>query len=225
MISRDAVEWSKAAGSVPRILSLVTARDDALKAAAGALAEGLAVVVPTDTVYGMAADAFNPDATAAIFVAKSRPRSLPLPVLVSRPRQAWALCSEVPRAAEELVAAFWPGALTLLLPQAEGLTWDLGETKGRVAVRMPAHDDLLELISRIGPLATTSANRSGEPTPATIGEIAAAFGDAAGLYLDGGPSSADVPSTIVDLTGWRPKVTREGAIPGNDVEQVLDRLR
>jgi L-threonylcarbamoyladenylate synthase len=206
---------------VPRILSLAGDREEALSSAAKELQAGGIVVFPTDTVYGVGGDAFNQFATAKIFEAKRRPRAMPLPVLVSRPRQAWALCSEVPGKAADLVAAFWPGALTLILPEADGLSLDLGETKGRIAVRMPAHDDLLDLIAMVGPLATTSANLSGAPTPSTVEEIARELGDDVGLYLDGGPARADVPSTIVDLTRWRPKIVREGAIPSAQVQRAL----
>lgn len=206
--------------SSPR-LSLAADREAALEAAAKELDAGGIVVFPTDTVYGVGADAFNPEATARIFAAKRRPRAMALPVLVARPRQAWALCSEVPRAAEKLVAAFWPGPLTLILPEADGLSWDLGETRGGVAVRMPAHDDLLDLIMMIGPLAATSANVSGRPTPPTLDAVAAELGDAVSLYLDGGPASSDVPSTIVDLTSWRAKVVREGPISKEAVEEAL----
>lgn len=203
-----------------RIVSLSDGRS-ALEDAAKELQAGGAVVFPTDTVYGIGADAFNQFATARIFQAKQRPRSMPLPILVARPRQAWALCATVPKDATELVAAFWPGALTLILPEADGLSWDLGETRGRVAVRMPAHDELLDLILMVGPLAATSANRSGTPTPGSVEEIAASLGDEVGLYLDGGPAPGNVPSTIVDLTRWRPKVVREGAIPAADIEKAL----
>ena len=203
------------------VVSLAADREAALEAAAKELDAGGVVVFPTDTVYGIGADAFNPEATARVFAAKRRPRSMPLPVLVARPRQAWALCSDVPRAAQVLVAAFWPGPLTLILPEADGLSWDLGETRGGVAVRMPAHDDLLELIAMIGPLATTSANVSGQPTPSTIAEVAADLGDAVSLYLDGGPAASEVPSTIVDLTRWRAKVTREGVISKRAIEDAL----
>jgi tRNA threonylcarbamoyl adenosine modification protein (Sua5/YciO/YrdC/YwlC family) len=208
---------------VHRILALADDRDEALEAAAKELQAGGIVVFPTDTVYGVGGDAFNQFATAKIFAAKSRSRAMPLPVLVARPRQAWALCSEVPREAADLVAAFWPGALTLILPQADGLSLDLGETKGRIAVRMPAHDDLLDLIATVGPLAATSANPSGVPTPPTVEEIASRLGENVGLYLDGGPARADVPSTIVDLTRWRPKIVREGAIPASEIERALGR--
>jgi tRNA threonylcarbamoyl adenosine modification protein (Sua5/YciO/YrdC/YwlC family) len=202
-------------------MSLTTERDAALETAAKELGEGGLVVFPTDTVYGVGGEAFNQFATSRIFEVKRRPRKMPLPVLVSRPRQAWALCAAVPNAAAELAAAFWPGGLTLILPAADGLSLDLGETKGRIAVRMPANDDLIELIATVGPLAATSANVSGAPTPSTVADIRAELGDAVGVYLDGGPASADVPSTIVDVTRWRPKVVREGSIPRADVDKVL----
>ncbi|MGH2784991.1 MAG: L-threonylcarbamoyladenylate synthase [Actinomycetota bacterium] len=202
-------------------VSLAADREAALEAAAKELDAGGAVVFPTDTVYGIGADAFNPEATRRVFEAKQRPRSMPLPVLVARPRQAWALCSDVPRSAQVLVAAFWPGPLTLILPEAEGLSWELGETRGGVAVRMPAHDDLLDLILMIGPLAATSANVSGRPTPPTVEAVAAELGGAVSLYVDGGPAASDVPSTIVDLTGWRTKVTREGPISKQAIEEAL----
>jgi len=206
---------------VSKIVSLDADRGSALDSAANEIREGGIVVFPTDTVYGVGGDAFNQFATERIFEVKKRPRSMPLPVLVAWPRQAWALCSEVPRRAADLVAAFWPGGLTLILPAADGLSLDLGDSYGRIAVRMPAHDDLLELIASVGPLAATSANLSGSPTPSTIEEIRAELGDGVGLYVDGGPAEADVPSTIVDLTRWRAKIVREGAIRNGAIEEVL----
>jgi L-threonylcarbamoyladenylate synthase len=205
----------------PRVVRIAEDPRAAAREAARTLRAGGVVVFPTDTVYGVGADAFDRAATARVFEVKRRPRSLALPVLVARPRQAWALAAEVPEAAAELVAAFWPGALTLVLPQAEGLDWDLGETRGRVAVRMPAHDWLLEVILDVGPLAATSANVSGRPTPSRVEEIAAELGDGVSLYLDGGPAPGDVPSTIVDVSGPRPKVLREGAIPAAEVRRAL----
>lgn len=199
------------------IVSLQEDREGALARAATELRGGRLVVFPTDTVYALGADAFNAFATAMVFQAKGRPRSLPLPVLVAQPRQAWALVSSVPEAAVELAAAFWPGALTIILPEAESLTWDIGVTRGGVALRMPSHPDALALIEEVGPLAATSANRFGEPTPPAVAEIAARLGHTVSLYLDGGPAAGDVPSTIVDLTGGQVRVVREGAIPAEDV--------
>ena len=205
------------------VFSLSDDRDKALEAAAKAIGEGSIVVFPTDTVYGVGGDAFNQFATERIFAAKERPRSMPLPVLVAWPRQAWALCGSVPPAAAELAAAFWPGALTLLLPVSDELSIDLGETKGRIAVRIPAHQDLIELISSVGPMAATSANRSGSPTPSTIEEIRRELGDAVAVYVDGGPAREEVPSTIVDCTRRKPKVVREGAIGSKEIDAALGR--
>jgi tRNA threonylcarbamoyl adenosine modification protein (Sua5/YciO/YrdC/YwlC family) len=207
---------------VNEILSLATQRDEALKRARDTLRAGDLVVVPTDTVYGLAADAFNLYGTAKIFDAKKRPRSLPIPVLVSDHRQAWSLCATVPQAAKDLAAAFWPGPLTMILPEADALEWDLGESKGTVALRMPAHDDLLALLHMTGPLAVTSANRSGEPTPRTCAEVTARLGDTVALSLDDGPSESDTGSTIVDLANPHAAVIREGPIPALD---VLHRIR
>jgi tRNA threonylcarbamoyl adenosine modification protein (Sua5/YciO/YrdC/YwlC family) len=205
------------------VRSLAAERDAALGAAATELRAGGIVVFPTDTVYGVGGDAFNQFATARIFEAKKRPRAMPLPVLVAWPRQAWALCSEVPPRAAALAAAFWPGGLTMILPVADGLALDLGEADGRIAVRMPAHDALLELIASVGPIAATSANLSGSPTPSTVDDVRAQLGDAVGVYLDGGPAATDVPSTIVDLTRWRAKVVRDGAVPKAEVDMALGR--
>lgn len=193
------------------IYDLIGDQATAVLAAADELRAGGLVVTPTDTVYGLAADAFARGATAKVFALKNRPRSLPLPVLVARPRTAWALASHVPQAAAGLAATFWPGPLTMILPAGE-LDFDLGNANGTIAVRMPAHPGLIALLEKTGPLAVTSANRSGEPTPTVVGEIAATFGDDVGVYLDGGPSPLDHGSTIVDLTGPALRIVREGPL-------------
>ena len=203
------------------ILSLTTGRDDALARARDALRAGELVVVPTDTVYGVAADPFAVGATARIFTLKNRPRSLPLPVLISRPRQAWALCDSVPPGAAELAAAFWPGALTIVMPQTPDLDWDLGDNVGTIALRMPNHADALGLIEATGPLAVTSANVSGEATPPEIEEVRARLGDAVAIYLDGGRARADEGSTIVDLARRRPTIVREGPIGRDAIEKAI----
>lgn len=197
--------------------------DAAWRRAVDAVRDGGVVVVPTDTVYGIACDAFNQNATARIFEIKRRPRSLALPVLVSSPRQAWALCSSVPPASAELAAAFWPGALTLVLPRSRDLVWDLGDQADAVAVRMPAHEGLMSLVQAVGPVAATSANVSGEQTPATVEEIAGRLGDGVALYVDGGRARGDRGSTIVDLSGPEPVLVREGPIAGAEIERVLGR--
>jgi L-threonylcarbamoyladenylate synthase len=203
------------------VLSLTADREEALRRAADAVRAGDLIVIPTDTVYGVATDAFTPGATDKIFTLKQRPRSMPLPILVSRPRQAWAVCDSVPPAAAELAAAFWPGALTLVMPQTPDLDWDLGDSRGTIALRMPDHADVLALLETTGPLAVTSANLSGENTPSTIEEIRARFGDAVAVYLDGGPSKGETGSTIVDLARRKPAVVREGPISAAEIERVI----
>lgn len=203
------------------IVSLKKDREGSLQTAAGALQRGELVVAPTDTIYGLLADAFKPWAIASVFELKKRPRSLPLPILVSRPKQAWALCGAVPDSALKLAEAFWPGPLTVVMPENPELDWDLGERNGSIAMRMPAHDDLLDLIGRVGPVVGTSANLSGVATPSTVKQIAAAFGDQVAVYLDGGTSKRDQGSTVVDLTGDEPAVLREGPITEAEIREVI----
>jgi L-threonylcarbamoyladenylate synthase len=198
------------------IVSLKTNREEAIARAVLELRSGRLVVAPTDTIYGLLADAFSAYATTMVFEAKSRPRSLPLPVLACTPRQAWALCSTVPPAAEALAKKFWPGALTMVLPAAE-LGWDLGDATDSVALRIPAHDDLLEIIRAVGPLAGTSANITGQATPRTARAVAKVFGSKVSLYVDGGSSKAENPSTIVDFTSDELRVVREGVIRAADI--------
>jgi len=195
--------------------------DDSIARALSALREGELIVIPTDTVYGLAADAFTPGATDKIFALKERPRSLPLPVLVSKPRQAWALCDSVPPAAAELAAAFWPGALTMILPQTPDLDWDLGDTRGTIAIRIPDHAWVLQLLEQAGPLAVTSANPSGEQSLRDVDAVRARFKDSVGVYVDDGPSKEDAGSTIVDLARRRPAVVREGPIGSDAIEKVI----
>jgi L-threonylcarbamoyladenylate synthase len=200
---------------------VVSSGHDGFAIAASALQAGALAVIPTDTVYGLAADAFTPGATQKVFDLKKRPRSMALPVLVSRPRQAWALCDSVPPAAAELAAAFWPGALTMILPQTPDLDWDLGDARGTIALRVPAHPGVLSMLELTGPLAVTSANVSGESTPRTIEEIRARFGDSIAVYVDDGPSREDVGSTIVDLARRKPAIVREGPILAEEIEGVI----
>lgn len=205
------------------LLQLAIRREESLARAALELKGGRLVVVPTDTVYGLAADAFNAFATAMVFQVKRRPRSMPLPVLVGHAREAWALAERVPEAATLLADRFWPGALTLVLPEQESMIWDLGETGGKVAVRMPDQPELLDLLRRTGPLAVTSANITGEPTPRTAAEIASTLGHGVSLYLDGGPSPREIGSSILDLTGDKSVLVREGAIAKAALEEALGR--
>lgn len=180
--------------------------------ALAALRAGEVVVLPTDTVYGVGVDAFDPAATARLFRAKQRDRSVPLPVMVRSPKQLTGFTPVVPVAAERLMAAFWPGALTLVVPAEPGLQWDLGDTDGTVAVRMPLDDVALALIRALGPLAVTSANLSGRPPAHSVTEAQEQLGGAVAVYLDDGPRTGGVPSTIVDLTRPAPQVLRVGAL-------------
>jgi L-threonylcarbamoyladenylate synthase len=176
------------------------------------------VVVPTDTVYGMIADAFNPKATTALRDAKALAPTAPLAVLIRSPRQLAGLVSDIPEAADRLMASYWPGPLTLVLPATDGLTWDVG-TRTTVAVRMPTDELLLGIIHDVGPLVCSAAARPADELPRTVSDAQQALGDSVALYVDGGLCSGEW-STIVDLTRDHATVLREGAIPGNDVELV-----
>jgi tRNA threonylcarbamoyl adenosine modification protein (Sua5/YciO/YrdC/YwlC family) len=206
-------------------VSIVDARGDpplaeALKAAAEALRGGWCVALPTDTVYGLAADVSVPGATDRVFEVKHRPHDVDLPVLVAGIDQALGLATAVPEPARALMARFWPGALTLVLPRAPDLAADLGDDDATVGVRCPDHAVPLALCATVGPLATTSANLHGGDTPETAGEVAELFGDAVPVVLDGGPC-AGAPSTVVDCTGVEPKLLREGRIRWDDVLAAL----
>jgi L-threonylcarbamoyladenylate synthase len=195
-------------------------RDAAVERGTEVLRDGRLVVMPTDTVYGVAADAFDPGATARIFDAKDRGRAHPLPVMVRSQKQLPALTPLVSDALDRLVAAYWPGPLTIVVPAQSQLRWDLGRNDGTVAVRMPLDDVALALIRTVGPLAVTSANRSGRPPGPTAADALAQLGDAVDLYLDDGPREGGVPSTIVDVTRREPHILREGALPAPEVLAV-----
>src|SRR5918993_3740742 len=189
-----------------------------LDAAAAALSRGELVLLPTDTVYGVAADAFTASAVTKLLAAKNRGRSMPVPVLVGEASTLAGLVTTVPPVAHQLAEAFWPGGLTLVVEHAPSLAWDLGDAQGTVAVRLPDDDLTRELLRRTGPLAVSSANRSGRPAATTAQEAAAQLGEHAAVVLDGGPRTDSAASTIVDCTGPVPRVLRVGAIP-------VDRLR
>jgi len=192
-----------------------------LTAAKGALKAGRLVVVPTDTVYGLAADAFDSDAVTGLLRAKGRGRDMPVPVLVGSWNTIDGLVNTVRPQARELIRAFWPGGLSLVVHQAPSLAWDLGDTRGTVMLRMPLHPVVLELLREVGPLAVSSANVSGRPPATTVDEARAQLGGSASVYLDGGPAEHAVASTIVDLTADRPRVLREGAVAVEDIAEVL----
>ncbi|MDX6332778.1 MAG: L-threonylcarbamoyladenylate synthase [Streptosporangiaceae bacterium] len=192
-----------------------------LAEAEAALRRGELVVIPTDTVYGIAAEAFDPVAVDGLLKAKGRGRDMPPPVLVGTVRAAMALVMELGDAGKDLIDEFWPGALTIVCMSSPTLVWDLGEAKGTVAVRMPLHQVALDLLKRTGPLAVSSANVSGRPPATTADEAMAQLGDSVAVYLDGGPCAADVPSTIIDLTGSVPRLLRRGVIPVERLREVI----
>lgn len=197
-------------------------RQETISTVAGHLARGRLVVLPTDTVYGVAADAFDTDAVARLLAAKGRGRELPPPVLVSAATTLDALATDVPDHAKALVDRFWPGALTLVCRQQPSLTWDLGETRGTVAVRMPDHDLAREILERTGPLAVSSANTTGQPPATTADEAEEMLGDKVAAVVDGGPTLGVSASTIVDVTGKRPRVLRQGVITTEELDEALE---
>lgn len=191
-----------------------------------AIGRGQLVVVPTDTVYGIAADAFNPDAVNALLAAKGRGRQSPPPVLIDGIPTLTALAETVTDEMTALVREFWPGGLTIVVPARETLQWDLGDTGGTVAVRMPASDIARELLSETGPLAVSSANLTGQPAALTAAEALAQLGDSVEVYLDGGTASESRSgSTIVDctptLTGKPVRILRDGVIPRDAIRELL----
>jgi tRNA threonylcarbamoyl adenosine modification protein (Sua5/YciO/YrdC/YwlC family) len=200
---------------------------DAAQRAAGiteatsVLRKGELAVLPTDTVYGVAADAFSPEAVIALLAAKGRGRQMPPPVLVGSRRAAMALIEDVSTSATDLIDEFWPGGLTLVFHAARSLVWDLGDTKGTVAVRMPMQPVALELLRETGPLAVSSANLTGSPAATTADEAEAQLGATVSVYLDDGPCTDQTPSTIVDLTGAVPRLLRRGVIPVRRLREVV----
>jgi tRNA threonylcarbamoyl adenosine modification protein (Sua5/YciO/YrdC/YwlC family) len=196
-------------------------RQAGLDAAEGAVKNGGLVVMPTDTLYGIGTDAFDRLAVRALLAAKDRGRSMPVPVLVGSWRTLDGLAAGVGPDVRELVRAFWPGALTLVVRQAPSLSWDLGDAGGTVAVRMPLHPVAIELLRRTGPMAVSSANISGHPPATTVDEAVAQLGGSVEVYLDGGPCPATVPSTILDCTGGVPRMLRAGAVDLVSLREVL----
>lgn len=197
-------------------------RDAAIARAVELLLAGEVVALPTDTVYGVAAHAFDTEATERLRAVKERDRTVPFPVLVRSPKQLAGLAATVPTAADHLMAAFWPGPLTLVLHAQARLSWDLGETGTTVAVRMPFEEATLEVIHGVGPLAVTGANAPGLPAPEDADAVLEQLGGQLAAVLDAGPCAGDGVSTIVDLTRARPAVLREGVLPADLVLDVAE---
>jgi len=204
-----------------------------MRLARQAIGKGELVVIPTDTVYGIAADAFQPEAITRLLDAKGRGRSAPPPVLVPGIPTLDALAESVPDEVRALVEAFWPGGLTVILPARGSLAWDLGDTRGTVALRMPANDIALELMAETGPLAVSSANRTGKPAAMTAFDAEAALGDRVGVYLEAGRVGTDYPdaavstgSTIVDATSLhlpegKLRIVRHGVIADDAIIAIV----
>ena len=190
-------------------------------AAAEAVRGGEVVVLPTDTVYGVGADAFDSDAVAAVLAAKGRGREMPLPVLIPNPQTVDGLAAGVPAYARDLIKAFWPGPLTLVLQSQSSLMWDLGESNGTVALRMPQNDTALRLLAEVGPMAVTSANLTGQPPAQTVLDAATQLGSVVSVYLDAGPSGGSLASTILDCTRDSPVILRAGAVSAGQIQEVL----
>ena len=199
-------------------------RETAISSAAHCVSSGQLVVLPTDTVYGLGADAFDKAAVADLLLAKGRGRDMPVPVLVGSWSTIEGLTAAVSTRARDLVEAFWPGGLTLIVEHAPTLTWDLGDARGTVALRMPLHPVALELLELTGPMAVSSANISGRAPAVTAAQAREQLGEAVAVYLDGGPAAAQVASTIVDVTAEVPKVVRAGAISADELRSVVPDL-
>jgi L-threonylcarbamoyladenylate synthase len=208
----------------PRVIKVPDDREQweiLLEVGSRVVSRGGLVVLPTDTLYGVGCDPFNVSAVEALFKAKGRGRDLPLPVLVHHWRQAIGLVEDVTPQARSLIAEFWPGPLTIVLRETPGIGWDLGHSRGTVAVRMPKQDFALALIERSGPLAVTSANRSGQPAASSVDAIVRDLPDV-DVFFDAGEAGGGAASTIVDLSSFKPRVLRAGAIPSHEIERVLE---
>lgn len=196
-------------------------RIEGVRAAADAVRAGRCVVLPTDTVYGIGCDAFNNDAVETLLATKRRGPDMPVPVLVGSWVTIQGLVREFTETAKTLVEAFWPGGLSIVVPEAPSLPWNLGDTRGTVLLRMPNQPLALELLQETGPMAVSSANISGNPPATTAAEARQQFGDAVPIYLDGGTAEIGEPSTIIDISGPVPRILREGAISAERIGQVL----
>jgi L-threonylcarbamoyladenylate synthase len=199
-------------------------RDRGVAAAVEAAKSGELVVFPTDTVYGIGADAFTPHAITALHTTRNAERRVPPPVLVGSRHTLDGLVYSLPRAARELADAFWPGALTIMIEHSPSLQWDLGDTGGVVGVRMPLHPVALEVLREVGPMAVTAANKIGRPAPRTAEEAREQLEYSVRVYLEAGEAVDPAPSTIVDVTGEVPRVLRSGAVPFEKLRDVVPEI-
>lgn len=199
-------------------------RDRGIAAAVEAVKSGELAVMPTDTVYGIGADAFTPHAITALHHARSVTNQVPPPVLIGSRHTLDGLTYSLSKSTRELADAFWPGPLTLYVEHTPSLQWDLGETGGKVAVRMPLHPVALEVLREVGPMAVTTANKVGRPAPTTAEEARDQLEYSVRVYLEAGPAHDPAPSTIVDVSGDVPRVLRAGAIPLEKLRDVVPEI-
>jgi L-threonylcarbamoyladenylate synthase len=205
-------------GDQPALLATAT------EAAREAIEAGECIVLPTDTVYGIGSDAFSPQAVQRLLDAKGRGRDMPPPVLIGEPSLIRALAVDVPEEAKELIERHWPGPLTIICRIQPSLRMDLGDNENTIALRVPDHELAREILRRTGPMAVSSANRSGQPAALTCDEAIDQLGDAVSVYLDGGElaQSGGAPSTIVDFTHSDDgEILRVGALSVSVVRETL----
>ena len=199
-------------------------RKDGITAAIAAAKRGDLVVLPTDTVYGLGTDAFSQKGPQKLLAAKGRDRNMPIPVLVGHVKALDGLAQRVDAVTKALAEAFWPGALTIVVKAQPTLRWDLGETNQTVALRMPLNPIAIELLNAVGPMAVSSANKTGEPAATNVDEAIAQLGEAVTIYLDGGQTPGNVASTIVDVSSGEIKLLRQGAIPLEEIRLIVPNI-
>ncbi len=191
------------------------------EAAAQVIAQGGVIAFPTDTVYGVGANLWQPRAIAHLYELKGRPEEKALPVLMGHQDQWAQVACNLPQAALHLMRVFWPGALTIVVPRRPDVPDAVGPLTSTIALRVPAHEGLRRVLMRTGPLATSSANRSGEPSLSDAAAVQAALGAGLALLLDGGALPISAASTVVDVTGPAAVILRHGAIDAGAIEKAL----
>ncbi|MFM1987042.1 MAG: hypothetical protein RIS18_1259 [Actinomycetota bacterium] len=199
-------------------------RKDGITAAVAAAKRGDLVVLPTDTVYGLGTDAFSKHGPQKLLAAKGRERNMPIPVLVGHVKALDGLAQRVDPITKSLAEAFWPGALTIVVKAQPTLQWDLGETNQTVALRMPLNPIAIELLNAVGPMAVSSANKTGQPAATNVDEAISQLGESVTIYLDGGQTPGNVASTIVDVSSGEIKVLRQGAIPLEEIRLIVPNI-
>lgn len=199
-------------------------RTDGIIAAIAAAKRGDLVVFPTDTVYGLGTDAFSQKGPQKLMAAKGRDRNMPIPVLVGHLKALDGLAQRVDGVTKSLAEAFWPGALTIVVNAQPTLRWDLGETNQTVALRMPLNPIAIELLNAVGPMAVSSANKTGQPPATNVEEAIAQLGEVVTIYLDGGQTPGNIASTIVDVSSGEIKLLRQGAIPLEEIRLIVPNI-